>query len=63
LYLILASMSQKHRDSLRRTDLYFKVQVEHDEHEPIEQLVQDIPRQIQKVYGVKAVELSYVVSE
>lgn len=45
-----------------RTDLYFKVELEHSADEPLERLVADIDRQIRKVHGVRHVELSNAVT-
>ncbi len=45
-----------------RTDLYFKVELEHSAGEPLERLVADIDRQIRKVHGVRHVELSNAVT-
>jgi len=45
-----------------RTDLYFKVVVEHAAEETIERLVADLDRQIRKVHGVRAVEFSNAVT-
>jgi hypothetical protein len=47
---------------MARTDLYFKVQLEHADEEPIERLVAEIERQIRKVHGVRGVEFSHAVS-
>jgi len=48
---------------VRRTDLYFKVEIDHDEDEPLERVIQDIQRQIEKVYGVKNVEFSHAIAQ
>ncbi|MGA2325529.1 MAG: hypothetical protein ABSH05_04515 [Bryobacteraceae bacterium] len=45
-----------------RTDLFLKVQVDHDPHEPPERLAQEICRAILKIYGVRSAELSSFVS-
>lgn len=47
---------------MARTNLYFKVEVEHDPEEPIEQIVGEIERQIRKIYVVRGVEYSHAVS-
>ena len=47
---------------MAKTDLYFKVEVEHDSDERIEQVVAEIERQIRKVYVVQAVEFSNAVA-
>ena len=47
---------------MARTDLYFKVEVEHDAEERIERVVGEIERQIQRVYVVRSVEFSHAVA-
>ena len=44
------------------TDLYFKVEVEHDDEDPVERLVAEIERQIRKSYVVRSVEFSNAVT-
>ncbi len=45
-----------------RTNLFFKVEVEHDKEEAPERLGREIARQIVKTYGVISAELAnYVV--
>lgn len=46
-----------------RTNLFFKVEVEHDDDESPEQLATEISRQVQRVYGVRSVELASVISD
>jgi len=41
-----------------RTNLFFKVEVEHDEKEQPESLAVQIVRQLKKIYGVRAAELA-----
>ncbi len=41
-----------------RTNLYFKVVVEHEKSEKPERLGQEISRQIEKLYAVRTVELT-----
>jgi hypothetical protein len=41
-----------------RTDLFFKVQIDHEPEEDPRDLGHEIARQIQKVYGVRSAELS-----
>lgn len=41
-----------------RTNLFFKVQVEHDENETPERVAAEIARQIEKNYVVRYAELS-----
>ena len=45
-----------------RTDLFIKVEIEHEENEPPERLAAEICRRIQKVYGVRSAELSSAVA-
>jgi hypothetical protein len=45
-----------------RTHLFFKVEVEHDEEEPPEKIGEEIRRQLRKLYVVRSVELSSVVT-
>ena len=45
-----------------RTDLFLKVQIDHDPHEPAERIAEEICRAIRKVYGVRSAELSSLVS-
>ncbi len=49
-------------ETVARTDLYFKVEVEHDEEEGLERLVSEIERQLRKLYVVRSVEFSNAVS-
>jgi hypothetical protein len=46
-----------------RTHLFFKVEVEHDEDESPEKVGEEIARQLRKLYVVRSVELSSVVTE
>ena len=48
---------------LVRTHLFFKVEVEHDEEENPEKIGEEIARQLRKVYVVREVELSSVVTQ
>lgn len=41
-----------------RTNLFFKVVIEHDAEDQPERLGREICRQIQKVYGVRSAELT-----
>ena len=43
---------------MARTDLYFKVEVEHDSDEKLDRMVSEIERQLRKLYVVRAVEFS-----
>ena len=42
-----------------RTNLFFKVEIEHDADEPPDRLGREICRQIMKFYGVREVELTH----
>jgi hypothetical protein len=46
-----------------RTNLFFKVEVEHDEEESLEKIGEEISRQLRRLYVVRSVELSSVVRE
>jgi len=43
---------------MHRTNLFFKVEIEHDEEEQPERLGNEICRQLLKVYGVRSAELA-----
>jgi hypothetical protein len=43
---------------MNRTNLFFKVEIEHDDEEQPERLGEQICRQLMKIYGVRAAELS-----
>ncbi len=43
---------------MSRTNLFFKVEIEHEESEKPERLGEEICRQLQKIYGVRSAELS-----
>jgi len=43
---------------MRRTNLFFKVEVEHDADDKPERLAAEICRQILKLYGVRQAELA-----
>ena len=45
---------------MSRTDLFFKVEVEHDPDEKPERIADEICRQLLKRYGVLRAELSHV---
>ena len=49
--------------SMVRTHLFFKVEVEHDEEESPEKIGEEIGRQLRKLYVVRSVELSSVVTQ
>jgi len=43
---------------MARTNLFFKVEIEHGEEDPPEKLGDEICRTLMKVYGVRSAELS-----
>ncbi len=48
--------------NIMRTDIFFKVEVEHDSDEDLKAVANQIARQIQKVYSVRSAELSSVAT-
>jgi hypothetical protein len=44
---------------MSRTNLFFKVEVEHDPDEQPERIAAEIRRQLRKLYGVREAELSH----
>jgi hypothetical protein len=44
---------------MSRTNLFFKVEVEHDTTEKPERIGEEISRQLRKLYGVRDVEFSH----
>lgn len=45
-----------------RSDLFVKIEIEHDERERPERLGEEICRTIRKIYGVRSAELSSYVT-
>lgn len=45
---------------MKRTNLFFKVEIEHDEEERPERLGNEICRVLMQVYGVRSAELASV---
>ncbi len=43
---------------MTRTNLFLKVEIEHDRDEPPERIGQEICNRVRKLYGVRDVELS-----
>jgi hypothetical protein len=43
---------------MRRTNLFFKIEIEHDSEDPPERLGEEIRRQLLKFYGVRDAEFS-----
>ena len=44
---------------MSRTYLFFKVEVEHDPSEPPDKIANEISQRVNKMYGVRNVELSH----
>jgi hypothetical protein len=47
---------------MSRTNLFFKVEIEHEPSESPERIADQIRRQVIKIYGVQLVELSNVTA-
>lgn len=47
---------------MARSDLYFKVVIDHDREDKPEKLGKEIARNIEKVYGVRSAELTNFVT-
>jgi hypothetical protein len=47
---------------MRRTDLFLKVVIDHDQQEKPERLAEEVCRHILKIYGVRSAELSSLVT-
>ncbi|MGA3027184.1 MAG: hypothetical protein ABSF98_20690 [Bryobacteraceae bacterium] len=47
---------------MTRTLVYLKVELEHGEDEKVQRLAEEICRRVQKIYGVRSVEVSNMVS-
>lgn len=47
---------------MARTDLFLKVEIEHDPDETPERLAAEVCRAAQKIYGVRSAELSSFVT-
>ena len=45
-------------DFMARTNLFIKVEIEHDEKDPPEKIGDEISRKLLKFYGVRSAELS-----
>jgi hypothetical protein len=48
---------------MRRSDIHIKVEIEYGSDEPPEKLAAEICRQVKKIYGVRAAEVSNIVTE
>jgi hypothetical protein len=48
---------------MSRTNLFFKVEVEHDSEENPQRIGDEIRRHVKKLYGVRNVELSSITTE
>jgi hypothetical protein len=57
-------MGYRSRKGVRmRTNLFFKVEVEHDSDENPQHIGDEIRRHVKKLYGVRDVELSNITTE
>ena len=56
--------SEPHRiiGVMARTDLYLKIELEHDDDEKPDRLASEICRQLRKLYGVRSAEVSNAVT-
>jgi hypothetical protein len=48
---------------MSRTNLFFKVELEHDSDENPQRIAEEIRRHLRKLYGVRDVELSNLTTE
>jgi hypothetical protein len=49
---------------MSRTNLFLKIEIEHDKDDPPEKLAEELCRRLAKIYGVRSAELSsYTVTE
>ena len=48
---------------MRRTDIYLKIELEHAEDEQPQRIAAEICRRVEKLYGVRAVEVSNLVTQ
>jgi hypothetical protein len=48
---------------MSRTNLFFKVEVEHDSEESPQRIGDEIRRHVKKLYGVRDVEISSITTE
>jgi hypothetical protein len=48
---------------MARTALHIKVELEHGEEEKAEKLASEISRALMKIYGVRGVEISNIITE
>ena len=54
------SIEGRTREKMSRTNLFFKVEIEHDPEEKPERIGDEICRRLLKLYGVRSAELSNV---
>jgi hypothetical protein len=47
---------------MSRTNLFFKIEIDHDPHEKPERIADEIRRRLLRVYGVRDVEVSNIAS-
>lgn len=45
-----------------RTDVYLKIELEHAEDEPPQRIAAEICRRVERLYGVRSVEVSNLVT-
>ena len=45
---------------MNRTNLFFKVEIEHDDKDKPERLAEEIRQRISKIYGVRIAEISSI---
>jgi hypothetical protein len=48
---------------MARTDLYVKVELDHEDEENVERLASEICRMVRRVYGVRNVEVSSIIEK
>jgi len=47
---------------MRRTDVYLKIEIEHADEEQPQKIASEICRRVEKLYGVRGVEVSNLVT-
>jgi hypothetical protein len=48
---------------MQRTNLYIKIELEHQDQEQPERLGEEICRQVRKIYGVRSAEVSSITPD
>jgi len=61
LWQELVARSASYDQRMARTDLYVKVELDHEDEENVERLASEICRMIRRVYGVRNAEVSSIV--